>query len=95
MTDLPNGSSYVFRVRAEYQNGFTEYSANSELVWACLPPRNLDALRLVSVSKTHMTLAWSQPKFASSCNLVGFAVYMNDGQGSEVLTEIDSLQIRD
>jgi hypothetical protein len=41
-----------------------------------------------------MTLAWSLPQFTSSCDLIGFALFMNDGQGSDVLTEIDSALVR-
>lgn len=40
------GNSYIFRVKAKYQNGFSPYSEESLPVWACLPPRNLDQVRL-------------------------------------------------
>ena len=43
------GNNYIFRVKAKYQNGYSSYSSESLPVWACLPPRNLDPIRLVSV----------------------------------------------
>ena len=39
-----------------------------------------------------MSFEWSQPQFKGSCDLKGFALFMDNGDG--VLTEIDSAQIR-
>jgi hypothetical protein len=36
------GNSFIFRVKAKYQNGYSSYSDESLPVWACLPPRNLN-----------------------------------------------------
>jgi hypothetical protein len=55
-------------------------------VWACLPPRNLDKVQMVAVSRSEITLKWAQPKFTSSCTLTGFKLYMNDGQGGDTFT---------
>jgi hypothetical protein len=54
----------------------------------------LDPIRLVSVNQTQMTFEWSQPKFTGSCDVQGFALYMNDGSDNETLVEIDSTLIR-
>jgi hypothetical protein len=89
-----SGNSYIFRVKAKYQNGFSLYSTESLPVFACLPPRNLDQVKLQSVSKTQMTFTWSQPKFKSSCDLIGFALFMNNGAGGDTLAEIDASTIR-
>ena len=83
------GNSYIFRVKAKYQNGFTSYSDESLPVWSCLPPRNLDKIQLVSVSSTQLTLKWTQPQFTSSCLLQGFRLFMNDGAGGNSFSEID------
>jgi hypothetical protein len=53
------GQSYEFRVAAKYQNGFTDYSPISLPVWACFAPMGLTPVRLLSVSRTQMTLQWS------------------------------------
>jgi hypothetical protein len=89
-----NGNNYIFRVRAKYQNGFTAYSTESLPVWACLPPRNLDQILLTAVDQTSMSFKWAQPQFTGACNLHGFALLMNDGQGGDTFTEIDSTEIR-
>ena len=90
-----SGNNYVFRVKAKYQNGYTDYSAESLPVWACSTPSGLAPIRQTSVSKTHMSFEWSQPTYRGSCDLQGFALYMNDGMSGDVLTEIDTSQVRD
>jgi len=82
------GNSYIFRVKAKYLNGYTAYSEESLPIWACLPPRNLDPIRLIAVNSNEMSFEWSQPQFKGSCDLQGFALFMDSGNG--VLTEIDS-----
>ena len=39
-------------------------------------------------------MMWSQPKNSGSCNIEGYALFMNDGQGSDNFVEIDSNLIR-
>lgn len=85
-----SGRSYIFRVKGKYQNGFTSYSVNSLPIWACSPPSDLPRPHLVSVSSMQITLSWSEPFIVGSCDLKGFALYMNDGQGGSDMTEIDS-----
>ncbi len=53
------GNSYIFRVKARYQNGYTSYSEESLPVWACLPPSELDSVRLVSVNAQEIHFEWS------------------------------------
>jgi hypothetical protein len=52
------GESYLFRVKALYQNGFTAYSDPSSPVFACSAPGLLLPPRLVAVSSSQMTLQW-------------------------------------
>jgi hypothetical protein len=37
-----------------------------------------------------MTLIWDQPKSDGGCPVLGFRLYINDGLGGNVFTEIDS-----
>ena len=46
------GQDYLFRVKAAYQNGYTEFSAASLPVFACSSPGYLLPVDLVSVSST-------------------------------------------
>jgi len=55
------GNNYLFRVKAKYLNGFTNYSEDSLPVWACSPPSNLESPKLVSVTRSQITMKWQQP----------------------------------
>ena len=78
-----------------YQNGYTETSAVSEDIYACNPPELLQPPILISVDSTEISLKWDYPERASFCPVLGFALYMNDGEGGDTYTEIDSSAIRD
>ena len=41
-----------------------------------------------------MTLSWKTPLLNGGCSLLGFALYINDGNGGTTFTEIDSALIR-
>jgi hypothetical protein len=89
------GQDYLFRVKAKYQNGYTPYSQPSAHVYACSPPNQMQAPTQVAVSSTQITLRWQLPQIQSSCHLQGFQIYMNDGQGSDLFTQIDQTQVND
>lgn len=59
MTDVQQGNSYMFRVKAAYKNGFTDYSQESLPVWACSPPSGLLPVRQVAVTRSQMSFEWS------------------------------------
>lgn len=58
LNNVVAGNNYIFRVKAKYQNGFTDYSSESLPIWACSPVGQLNPVTLVSVSQTSMTLQW-------------------------------------
>lgn len=92
--DVLAGVSYRFRVRAEYQNGWTAFSAESELVFACDAPTSLEKPTITGLTRNSFSLSWLPPANLGSCQLQGFSLMMNNGEGSDTFTEIDSEQIR-
>ena len=78
-----------------YQNGYTEASEESDLIYACTPPSYLNPPSLVAVSSTEITLQWQYPLNMGYCTLSGFGLHMNDGAGGDVYSEIDASSIRD
>jgi hypothetical protein len=83
------GQAYLFRVKASFQNGFTDYSPISLKVFACSSPGLLLPPALIALSSTHITMQWDQPRFTGACTVKGFALYMNEGANGDVFTEID------
>ena len=84
------GESYRFKITGRYQNGYTETSSESEDIFTCGPPSLLSPPTLVSVSVSDITLKWNYPQQFNHCRVTGFALFMNDGQGGDVYTEIDA-----
>ncbi len=54
--DVTAGQSYKFRVKAKYQNGFTSYSDESQLVWACTAPSFIEPPIKTAVSRSSISL---------------------------------------
>jgi hypothetical protein len=77
------GTSYLFRVKARYINGFTEYSEPSLQMYACAAPSMMQAPSILSLSKTQFTIRWSQPQNMGSCDLYGYKLFINDGNGGD------------
>jgi hypothetical protein len=92
--DVLAGAAYLFRVRAEYQNGWASFSAESELVFACDPPTSLEKPTIKELTRNSFSLSWLPPANLGSCQLQGFSLMMNNGDGSDIFTEIDSEEIR-
>ena len=40
-----------------------------------------------------MKFEWSQPQYKGYCDLIGFGLFMNDGAGGDVYSEIDASEI--
>ena len=88
------GNSYTFRVKAAYQNGFTEWSADSDLVWACSAPGKLQAPLVNSISQSEVVVEWSQPDQSSACPIREYALFLTDGASLDNFNEIDATQVR-
>jgi dTDP-4-dehydrorhamnose 3,5-epimerase-like enzyme len=68
-TEAVAGNNYLFRVKAKYLNGFTSYSDESLPVYACSAPSILQHPTVSQVSRTEVTLQWTQPQNRGSCDL--------------------------
>ncbi len=86
--------AYRFKVKAAYLNGYTDESAEA-VIYACTQPSQLAAPTLVEATSTAITVQWKQPLDNGGCPIKGFALYMNDGAGGHLFTEIDSALVRD
>ncbi len=51
------GSTYTFKVKGAYINGYTDESAITSII-ACNSPSGMEAPRFVSGTSAGMTLAW-------------------------------------
>jgi hypothetical protein len=51
----------LFRVKAKYLNKYTDYSDESELVWACSAPSGMVKPTIQAVSRNEFTVRWTQP----------------------------------
>lgn len=89
---LETGAEYDFSVQAYQLNGFTEESDPVTLK-ACGVPSILYPPRLVSGSATQLALKWDPPLSCGGCAVLGYALFMDDGNGG-ALSEIDSGTIR-
>ncbi len=87
------GLPYRFKTVGAYLNGHTPESTES-VIYSCTAPLGLAAPTLVEATSTYFTLTWKQPLSNGGCPIQGFALHMNDGNGGQVFTEIDSGLVR-
>ena len=83
------GNIYRFKVSAFNYNG--EGALSTELsTFACISPSNMAAPTRISSTLTSLMLNWSSPTDDGGCPITGFAVFRDDGAGSDINVEVNS-----
>ena len=85
---LTAGDVYRFKVQAINFNGLSANSSEYEFN-ACLAPSFMIAPWRIDSTTTSITLGWSEPQDDGGCPLTGFAVFRDDGTGTEPTTEVN------
>ena len=88
MEDLVSGRTYRFKVHAVDINGAGEESSISEIL-ACVSPSIMEVPTLQSVDETSFTVAWVEPKSVGGCPITSYALFRDDGAGSDINISID------
>lgn len=60
-----------------------------------MPPIGLDEPYLKSSTETTLTLGWKAPSSNGGCQVSSYYLYINDGAGGTVYTEVDAGTIND
>lgn len=95
MFGLVTGRDYQFRVLAYNFNGEGNWS-DQVTYFSCLPPSVAKAPRRVTSTTQSISVAWEAPADDGGCDILGFAVFSDDGLGgafSEVNQANDPLVI--
>ena len=86
---VETGSRVSFRLYAINFNGMSEVS-DTFTFSVCTEPEGMPAPYKVSSSANELNLAWNEPQDDGGCPLTGFAIYRDDGEGGEVVTEVNT-----
>ena len=91
---LITGLTYTFTVQAVNYNGLGDESAEASFI-ICVDPFGFDAPYLISSTETTLTVGWKAPSSNGGCQVKSYYLYMNDGAGGTVYSEIDAATIND
>lgn len=87
--DLQTGGYYKFKISAFNYNG--QGPLSDELaVYACVAPSKMQMPQRVSSTDTSLVLSWMAPSDDGGCPILGYAVFINDGLGGPITTEVNS-----
>lgn len=91
VTGLTSGEEYKFTVSAYNYNEASDPSS-TEAFFACIAPSGFSAPYLIDSSLTDetMTIGWTVPTQDGGCPITGYAVYMDDGTGSSIYSEVNT-----
>jgi len=81
--ELISTRTYRFKAYAIDVNGAGVESDITSLV-ACIPPTDISPPVLEAVGKTTLTLAWKTPRSDGGCPITSYALFRDDGEGSEI-----------
>ena len=86
---LTTGKSYLLRVAAYTFNGEGNISDEFEF-HSCVLPSSMAAPIRVGGTRTTIELRWIPPQDSGGCALTGYAVFMDDGTGTGVYSEVNT-----
>ena len=86
---VSTGSRVSFRLYALNFNGMSEVS-DTFTFNVCTEPKGMPAPYKVTSSANELNLAWDEPQDDGGCPLSSFAIYRDDGQSGEVVTEVNT-----
>lgn len=58
---------------------------------ACNVPSSFDAPSKLTSTTSSITVGWNRPVDDGGCPLIGFAVFMDDGNGNDINNEVNSV----
>ena len=88
MQNLATGAYYSFYVKAVDYNGLSLESEPAVFA-VCLKPTHIDRPNFVSSTETSITLSWTKPDYLGGCPLLGYNIYVHDGQQGSEFVEAD------
>jgi hypothetical protein len=59
----------------------------------CLAPNHIESVRYLSSTKTSINVGWKTPTYTGGCPLLSYSLFVNDGLGGSVFTEVNPVQI--
>jgi hypothetical protein len=86
--NLQNGLLYRFRAIALNFNGKSEPSEIAEF-YVCTSPTSFKAPVVRDQTSSSITIEWLPPLDDGGCSILGYAVFRDDGLGSEIDQEVN------
>lgn len=87
--NLKRGTLYRFKVQAKNFNGWGEAS-DIGAFYTCVKPSGLDIVTIIGTTSDSMTLQWKEPKNDGGCQIVGYALFRDDGVSGDPTIEINT-----
>ena len=88
-TGLVAGRTYNFKVKSVDINGLGPDSAVVSFV-SCVPPAHMSKPTLEAVDQTSFTISWDLPQDEGGCQITGYAIYRDDGNGGMINIPVDA-----
>ena len=90
VTGLIPGREYKATVTAYNLNGAGQTSAEFSF-YSCGLPSLMSAPTRITSDLLTMTVGWSAPLVTGGCQIIGYAVYMDDGTGTSTFAEVNAI----
>lgn len=75
---MTTGNTYGFKLQGVNFNGKGPISS-SFTFWSCTKPSGQTSPTISSTAKQEIDLSWSLPSDNGGCSIIGFNLYMDDG----------------
>lgn len=91
ITGLTTGKEYNFRYKSINFNGESDYSVVYSQ-YACVNPTLPSSPHAVTVTNGAIRISWIAPIDNGGCEITGYVIKRNDGQGGNIFTSVHSAQ---
>jgi len=94
ITSLQTGEYYALYLQSVNFNGVSQ--PGRELVApVCLAPNHIESVKYISSTKSSINVGWTTPTYTGGCPLLSYSLYINNGLGGSLFSEVNPAQIND
>ncbi len=80
--------TYQFEVQAIDINGVGDLSPSASFL-SCVNPSGMAVPYLIASDATTYTIGWNLPANNGGCNIIGYALYSDNGSGGSISNSVD------